>query len=114
MEIVYVYQKIRGEFGKHIVNKDRASQVDFELPPRPEEQEAYMEKNPCTCVTRPPAGSCRAAARTGSGWRGAAGANGQRGRETGGGADASLLTSQGVAARPRARGWSVALMPAER
>ena len=46
MEIVYVYQKMRTEMGKHCEFKDAETTLGVEILPNVELQEQYMEKNP--------------------------------------------------------------------
>jgi dynein intermediate chain 2 len=46
MEIVYVYQKKRSEFGKQALLSDRPAEVSLSIPPDPAYIKNYVERNP--------------------------------------------------------------------
>jgi dynein intermediate chain 2 len=46
MEIVYVYQKKRKEFGKQALLSDRLGEVSLSIPPDPAYMKNYTERNP--------------------------------------------------------------------
>ena len=46
MEIVYVYQKKRSEFGKQPLLSDRLGEVSLSIPPDPAYMKNYTERNP--------------------------------------------------------------------
>jgi dynein intermediate chain 2, axonemal len=46
MEIVYVYQKKRKEFGKQPIFGDRLAEVSLNIPPDPAYLKNYVERNP--------------------------------------------------------------------
>ena len=47
MEIVYVYQKKRRDFGKQSTFSDRAPELGCSIPPDHEYSNNYYERNPC-------------------------------------------------------------------
>ena len=46
MEIVYVYQKKRSEFGKQALLSDRPAEVSLTISPDPAYMKNYVERNP--------------------------------------------------------------------
>ena len=46
MEIVYVYQKKRSEFGRQALLSDRVGEISFSIPPDPAYMKNYTERNP--------------------------------------------------------------------
>ena len=47
MEIQYVYQKKRSEFGRHAQFSDRAAEIHVDIPPDMELRKDFMPRNPC-------------------------------------------------------------------
>lgn len=47
MEIVYVYQKKRRNFGRQAYFKDRSAELDVDIAADPEYMSNYIAKNPC-------------------------------------------------------------------
>lgn len=52
MEIVYVYQKKRSEFGKQALLSDRAGEVALSILPDPSYMKNYTERNPTHTETQ--------------------------------------------------------------
>ena len=48
MEIQYVYQKKRSEFGRHAQFSDRAAEIHVDIPPDIELRKSFMPRNPCS------------------------------------------------------------------
>ncbi|KAM5216554.1 dynein axonemal intermediate chain 2 isoform 2-T4 [Hipposideros larvatus] len=46
MEIVYVYVKMRSEFGKQCTFTDRQAELNIDIPPNPQLAELFVEQNP--------------------------------------------------------------------
>ena len=47
MEIQYVYQKKRAEFGRHAQFSDRPAEIHVDIPPDLEMRQAFIPRNPC-------------------------------------------------------------------
>ena len=47
MEVVYVYQRKRKNFGRQAYFKDRPAELDVDLPSDPDYMMNYVMKNPC-------------------------------------------------------------------
>lgn len=48
MEIVYVYQKQRKEFGKQVTFRDRLAELILDIPSDPSLAKNFVERNPTT------------------------------------------------------------------
>jgi dynein intermediate chain 2 len=47
MEVVYVYQKKRKDFGRQTLFSDRPAELTASIPPDPSYTKNYVERNPC-------------------------------------------------------------------
>ena len=47
MEIVYVYQRKRRDFGKQPLFSEKTAELSVNIPPDPSYMKNYVERNPC-------------------------------------------------------------------
>ena len=50
MEIQYVYQKKRSEFGRHAQFSDRPAEIHVDIPPDLDMRKSFMSRNPCNAA----------------------------------------------------------------